>query len=318
MSFLRSLAGACLLIIATATSAPARADAPPPATDPSTVVASQGGVTVTFGDIDAFAQRMAPKERPVFFNNPKRLETLITNLLLQKQLANEAEKEGLGNDPLVKAQIELASDDVLAKARMEKLRDSVKVPSMATLAKEDYVGHKEKYVTPGKLEVRQILISTTAHSDEEARTIANTVEKEAKAAPDQFGALVQKYSDEPNKDTSHGLITDARTTRYSPAFTAAANALTLPGEISPVIKTKYGYQILQLVARTSDVQLPFKDVSESITERLKAEYIEKKVSAHTDELRNQKVDANADLVASLRDRFGVAPSLPGTDVPPTP
>jgi len=313
----RWFAGACCLILAVATNAPLHAETPP-ATDPSTVVARQGSTTVTFADIDAFAQRMAPKERPVFFNNPKRLESLVTNLLVQKQLAAEAEKEGLGNDPSVKAQIRLATDDVLAKARMEKLRADVKVPDFKVLAKEDYIAHKEKYVTPGKLEVKQILISAKAHTDEEARSIADTVEKEAKAHPDQFEALVQKYSDEQNKDTSHGLVMDARTTRYTPAFTDAANALKVPGEISPVVKTKYGYQILQLVARTSDVQRPFDEVRDSIIERLTAEYIEKKMSAHTDELRNQKIDANAELVASLRDRYGVAPSVPDNEVPPSP
>lgn len=330
MLFLRSLAAASCFLIAVATSASAYAQTPAaaapapassakaPAADPASVVATQGGVTVTFADIDAFAQRMPAKERPIFFNNPKRLESLITNLLLQKQLAKEAEKEGLGNDPAIKAQIALATDDVLAKAQMEKLRDNVKLPNFTTLAKEDYLGHKEKYVTPGKLEVRQILISNKSRSDDEAKALADTVEKEAKAHPDQFVALVEKYSDEPNKEVSHGLLTDARTTRYSPAFTDAANSLKVPGEVSAVVKTKVGYQILQLVTRTSDVPLPFKDVSDQIIERLKSEYIEKKVSTHTDELRNQKIDANADYVASLRDRYGAAPSVPDTAVAPTP
>lgn len=316
MQSFRWFAAVCCLVAAmTANAAPPAAT---PTTDPNAVIARQADATVTFADVDAFAQRMAPKERPVFFNNPKRLEMLITNLLLQKQLAAEAEKAGLEKDPLVKAQIELATDDVLAKARMEKLRADVKVPDFNTLAREEYIAHKEKYVTPGKFEVRQIQISTKSRTDEEAKAIADTVEKEAKAHPDQFEALVEKYSDDPNKDVRHGLITDARTTRYPPAFLQAANALKVPGEISPVVKTKDGYQVLQLVARTSDVQQSFNDVRASIIERLSSEFIEKKVAAHTDELRNQKIDANADLVASLRDRFGVAPSVPDTAVPPTP
>ena len=91
MMFPRWFAGACCLILAVAMNAPLHAETPP-ATDSSTVVARQGNATVTLGDIDAFAQRMAPKERPVFFNSPKRLESLITSLLVQKQLAEEAIK----------------------------------------------------------------------------------------------------------------------------------------------------------------------------------------------------------------------------------
>jgi len=80
---------------------------------------------------------------------------------------------------------------------------------------------------------------------------------------------------------------------------------------SPIIRE-------MLVARTSDVQQSFKDVRDSIIERLSSEYVEKKVGTHTDELRNQKIEANADLVASLRDRFGVAPNVPDTSVTPSP
>jgi parvulin-like peptidyl-prolyl isomerase len=305
---------ACCSIMALAAISMASADTPP-ATDASTVIAKQGSTTVTLGDVDAFAQRMSAGDRPVFFNNPKRLEALITNLLLQKQLAAEARTAGLDKDASVKAQIDLAADDVLAKARVQALRDNAKLPDFSALAKEEYIAHKEKYVTPGKLEVKAVLISTKQHSDEEAKTIAQTVEKEAKAHPDQFEALVEKYSDEPNKSETHGLMRDVRNNRAVPSLAEAANALKVPGEISPVVKTKYGYHVLQLVARTSDVQQPFDDVRAGIVEQLRSTFLEKAVSKHTDELRNQHVDANPELVASLRDRFGTAPTPPEADVP---
>ena len=89
---------------------------------PSTVVATQGSAIVTLSDIDAFATRIPEKERPGFFDNPNRLETLITQILLQKQLAAEARKQGLDQKPSVRNEIEMQTDEVLSRARMQQLK----------------------------------------------------------------------------------------------------------------------------------------------------------------------------------------------------
>ena len=280
-----------------------------PATDaaklpPDTVVARQGSATVTLADVDAFAQKIDEKDRAGFFNSPKRLESMVSNLLVQRMLAAEAVKEGLDKDPSVQSQIKLADEELLAKARMQRLRSELKLPDFDQLAREEYLGHKEKYVREGKLDVKHILISGDKRSDADARALAEEVRKEALAHPDQFDALVDKYSEDPSKDQNHGLMQDARSKQYVPAFSAAAQALKIPGEISPLVHTKFGYHILKLVTRTSDTPLKFEDVKPQIVEDLRAAYINKAVSKHTDELRNQHLDANPELIASLRDRYG--------------
>ena len=286
------------------------AEAPPPAAKlpADTVVARQGTAVVTLADIDAFAQRMDEKQRPGFFDSPKRLEALITNLLTQRQLAAEADKAGLDKDPSVQAQVRLATEDVLGKARMEHMRAELKLPDFSKLAREEYLGHKEKYVTPGQLDVKHILIATDKHSDDEARALAEQVRAEAVAHPGHFDALVEKYSEDPSKAQNNGLMTEAGSKRYVASFSSAALALKVPGEISPVVKTKFGYHVIELVKRTSDEPLKFEAVRDQIVEQLRSSYIDKAVKEHVDELRNQHMDANADAVASLRDRYGSVPT----------
>lgn len=271
---------------------------------PDTVVAQQGTATVTLADVDAFAQKIEDKQRAGFFNSPKRLESMISNLLLQRQLAAEAVKAGLDKDPSVQGQIRLADEDVLAKARMQRVRADIKLPDFNQLAREEYVGHKEKYVRQGSLDVKHILISTEKHNDAEAKALADQVRAEAAAHPDQFDALVEKYSEDPSKDQNHGLMRDARSKQYVPTFSQAAQSLKVPGEISQPVHTKYGYHVLKLVTRTSDTPLKFDEVKDTLVEQLRTEYINKSVKTHADELRNLPMNANADVVASLRDRYG--------------
>ena len=308
MSSNRRIASLCLLSCAIAAVAVA-ADGPVPGSPPAdTVIATQGTTKLTFGDVDAFAARIEERQRPTFFNSPKRIETLVSNLLVTRQLATEAGKEGLEKDPAVQAQIRIATEEILSKARVDQLQKTLKLPDFEKLAKEEYIGHREKYVITGKLDVEHVLISTEKHGDDEAKSIADDVRKQAVAHPDQFDALIEKYSEDPSKSANHGLMTDASSKRYVPPFSAAAQALKVPGEISPVIKTKFGYHVLKLVTRTSDMPQTFDAVKASIVDQLRSDYITKQVSRHTDELRNAHIDANPELIASLRDRYGVAPT----------
>ncbi|MET0230153.1 MAG: peptidylprolyl isomerase [Rhodanobacteraceae bacterium] len=310
MSSTRRIASLCLLSCAVVAAVSFAADAPvagAPSSD--TVIATQGTAKLTFGDIDAFAARMEERQRPGFFNSPKRLENLVSTLLVTRQLATEAEQEGLEKDPAVQAQIRIATEEILSRARMEHMRSELKLPDFNKLAKEQYVGHKEKYAVPARIDVKHVLISTDKHTDEEAKTIAEDVQKQAAANPGDFDALVEKYSEDTSKPANHGLMPDVTTKRYAAPFAAAAAALKVPGEISPVVKTKFGYHVVKLVTRTSESPQTFEQAKPQIVEQLRTDYITKQLSEHTDTLRNGHIDANPELIASLRDRYGAPPSV---------
>src|SRR5690606_28682439 len=120
----------------------------------------------------------------------------------------------LDKDPSVQAQIRISNEEILSKAAVEHYRAQLKEPDFSQLAHEEYIGHKEKYVKPGRLDVKHVLISVDKHSDEEAKKLADDVRKQAVENPDQFDALVEKYSEDPSKAQNHGLMTEAGSKRY--------------------------------------------------------------------------------------------------------
>lgn len=315
MSSTRRSLGLCLVLgISAATASHAQSnDASTSTGAPSTVVAKQGTAIVTLTDIDAFAVRIPEKERPGFFDNPQRLENLILQLLSQKQLAAEARKANLDQTPAVRSQIDMATDEVLSRARMENLKAGIKVPDFETRAKEEYVGHKDVYVVPGDLTVQHVLIATKTRDDKDAKALAETVAKEAKAHPDQFDALVEKYSDDDSKSSNKGVMKGVTNATFVASFVDASKALKNPGDISAPVKTKYGYHVIKLVSRTPDQQQTFAQVHDRIVEGLKADYVNRTVQKHVDEIHNQHIDANEALVASLRTRYGArTPADPTT------
>lgn len=270
---------------------------------PDGVIAQQGGAQVTMQDIDAYAQRIPEADRAGFFDSPKRIESVIMSLLLQKQLAAEARAEKLDSDAGVKNQINLAIDDTLARAATEHFRKSLKQPDFEALAQEYYLSHKSEFVVHGAVDVEHVLVSNKERGDTEAKARVGEVEAAARAHPDQFAALVEKYSDDQSKKDNHGLITDAASGKTVGPFAEAAKALKKPGDVSPVTKTEYGYHVLKLVARKPDTQRSLADVHDALIEKLRNDFIERQTKDHSNELRGKPLDANPDLVAAVRTRF---------------
>ena len=271
---------------------------------PSTNVASRGGVAVTLEDVDAFAEKIPPEKRAGFFASPTRIEKAIDNLLMTKQLAAEARAAKLDKDPVIARQMELAADEALALARRQQFDREIKVPDMSQLAREEFLAHKDKYVKHGESVVEHILIDTKTRSDADAQTLAQDIRQRAQAAPDTFEALVQQYSDDPSKVENHGKLPDAANPKiYDGDFVAAVVKLHQPGEISPVVKTSYGYHIIKLLTRTSDMVPSFDQAKEQIVKELSTAYIEKASRAHSSALAEQPLELNGELVRSLQTRY---------------
>jgi peptidyl-prolyl cis-trans isomerase C len=157
----------------------------------------------------------------------------------------------------------------------------------------------------GTVIVEHVLVSTKdrPRSDAEAKALIGKVETQAKAHPDKFEDLVAEYSDDPSKAKNNGRIPNATSPKMAPAFAEAANNLHTPGEISPVVKTEFGYHVLKLIGRTPDAQTPFESVHDRIVAQLKNNRIDEEMTQYTNEFRGKPLQANPDVVASLRTRY---------------
>lgn len=284
---------------------------------PSAVLASQGGESLTLADMDAFANRIPVDKRAGFFNSPVRINGVISNLLLQKQLAAEARTSGMAHSLKGDDNAAPETDEDVAKTWLQSFRANVKVPDLSELAAEEYSAHKENYVTRGKLTVKDVLISAQVRGKTEAMTIADAVETDAKANPDQFDKLVEKYSDDPDKAVTNGVLEQlGEKGKYPQELTKAAKALDKVGDISPVISTPGGFHVMKLVERVPDEQRSFAAAKADIIARLSNEFVENAVKDHVDQLRNRLMTADPDLVASLRTRYGNLQAIPENEHAP--
>jgi peptidyl-prolyl cis-trans isomerase SurA len=106
-----------------------------------------------------------------------------------------------------------------------------------------------------KLQLNQLIIYPKASRDIEKLAIdeLNEYKRQVEAGQKKFELLAQFYSDDPGSKDKGGEIdlnrNDAK--QWDPVFFATAFRLK-DGQVSPVIKSKTGYHIIQMISRNGD------------------------------------------------------------------
>jgi peptidyl-prolyl cis-trans isomerase D len=110
-----------------------------------------------------------------------------------------------------------------------------------------YAAHQKEYATPEQVKTRHILITSAAGADAKtdaaAKAKAQDILKQIKAGGN-FAELAKQNSQDPGSKDSGGELPLISTSGLDPAYAKAAMALN-PGQTSDVVKSAFGYHIIQ-------------------------------------------------------------------------
>jgi peptidyl-prolyl cis-trans isomerase D len=133
-----------------------------------------------------------------------------------------------------------------------------------------YQGHQKDYQVPDEVKVRHILIKVPAGADAKtdaaAKQKAEDLLKQIKGGAD-FAALAKANSDDPGSKEQGGELGMIQRGVTVPAFEKAAFDLQ-PGKTSDVIKTQFGYHILQVEEKQTAHLKPLEEVKAQIVATL--------------------------------------------------
>jgi peptidyl-prolyl cis-trans isomerase C len=136
-----------------------------------------------------------------------------------------------------------------------------------------YAEHKERFKQPEEVHARHILVKLEEGADEaaiaSAKERAEALLKEAKAPGADFEELARTKSEGPSAPRGGDLGFFPRD-RMVPEFSQAAFAMK-PGQISDVVRTSFGFHIIQVVDKREAKDLSFDEVREGIEMQLKPE-----------------------------------------------
>lgn len=157
---------------------------------------------------------------------------------------------------------------------LEGLRASSK-PTQREVQRS-YTDNLELYSTPEQVRASHILLKTAGKKEEEVKAKAEQVLKELKAGGD-FGALAKKYSEDEASAKLGGDLDFFSKGKMVPEFDEAAFKLQ-PGEMSDVVKTQYGFQIVKVTDKKAASTRTLDQVRPQIVDQLTWERAQSKAA----------------------------------------
>jgi parvulin-like peptidyl-prolyl isomerase len=227
-------------------------DPPPAEPNPQQVVARVNQVVITYGQFRARLEGLQRERGPV---RPEQFRDVLRGMIQEEILVQDAAAEGLEQDVAVKARLEQARRQVLIQELLAR-----KVLALAQVtddeARKMYEDNKPLFSTE-TVRVSHIMVKT--HGEAEA------ILKELQAGKD-FAELAKAKSQDTGSAEKGGDLGVLKSGQTVPEFEEEAFRLR-EGELSPVIKTQYGYHVLKGGAHAAVVQ-PFDEVKDQIRKSL--------------------------------------------------
>jgi peptidyl-prolyl cis-trans isomerase C len=288
--------------VALAQDKPAAAPAPaaPTTAGDDPVVISAPGVQVHKSEFEN-ALKTLPAEYQQFAQGPGKKQ-FAEDYVRMKLLAAQGIQAGLDKDPEVVSQLALMRENLVANAELKKLDAAVKLTD-ADL-KAYYDTHKSDYE---QVHARHILIAFKGSpaaqqgkpelTDEQAKAKAEEIRKQLLAGAN-FEELAKKESDDTGSGSHGGDLGSFGHNQMVPEFEKAAFEAKV-GEITPVVKTQYGYHIIKV---ESHDYTPFDQVKGTIEK-----------TVHQDKIKQALDDLKAK--ATFNEAYFVPPAPPAKPAP---
>jgi peptidyl-prolyl cis-trans isomerase SurA len=142
----------------------------------------------------------------------------------------------------------------MAQGMRNKIVEGIKITPTEVKEYYDRIPKDSLFFYETELQIGTIVVYPKASRDIELLAIdeLNEYKQEVESGRKKFETLASLYSDDPGSKDKGGMYQINRLEKqWDPTFLAAAFRLK-DGQISPVIKTKFGYHIIQMVSRNGD------------------------------------------------------------------
>jgi peptidyl-prolyl cis-trans isomerase C len=237
------------------------------------VIVKIGDTEITQSYLDTLIAEIPPMYRAQW-SSPAGKKRLIQRIIELKLFSHEAHKLGLDNNPVVKMKLQGAEEQVLAAEYLKYMEDQITISEEQM--KDYYEKNKDKYVQKEQIKARHILLKT----EEDAKE----VQKELKEGKD-FVELAKEKSTGPSKNKGGDLGWFPRG-RMVPEFEKVAFSLK-KGEISDIVKTKFGYHIIKVEDKKEEKPQSYEEVKDQIKNQLKKQQIHIQKEANKNRLEKE-------------------------------
>lgn len=245
-----------------------------PAADP--VVMKVGSTEIRKTEFE-HALSALPAEYQAYASGPGKRE-FAEDYLRLRMLAEEAQKGGLQNDAKVQSQLKLLRENALANAQIEKMRTTIQISEADLKA-----AYEQRKDTLERARARHILIAFEGSPAAPAEGVLDEAAAKAKAEQlraqiaggADFAQLAQAESHDTGSGAAGGDLGEFSRGQMVPEFDKAVFEAKA-GELTPLVRTQFGYHIIQVQERNL---VPLETVKEQLETQLRQEKLETMIEA---------------------------------------
>lgn len=251
------------------------------------VLAEVNGAVITTADYNKELETLPPYLKPMTETAEGKKELLDT-MVVRELILQQAGKDGIDKSQAVADKLEELKKRVVVEAFLKK-----KVEEQAKIGdaelQEFYNKNKDKFKTGDQVQASHILVKTEAE--------AQDVLKQLKAGG-KFEELAKKHSIDAAAAKGGDLGWFGKGAML-PEFEKAVFALK-EGDISGIVKTKFGYHIIKLTGKRPAGIRPFDEVKEQLKAAILPEKQQEVFKKLKEDLKkNAKFSIKEDVLKSL-------------------
>ena len=211
------------------------------------------------------------EKQNAIISHPKRYQKFIENRWIEQNLIHQVKKGALPNSmPDMDVLMNLVRQTTIAKAMIERLAEAQK-PSLDVESKNRYQSNLSAYKMPDQVKASHILIKAENRTDEEAKKLAEKIRELAVSGKQDFESLAEQYSEDPSVSVNHGNLGFFKRGQMTKPFEDAAFSLINSGQISPVVKSQFGYHVIRLEKKRIGKIKSFQAVKQKLKKNILAE-----------------------------------------------
>ena len=178
-----------------------------------------------------------------------------------------------------------------------------------------YNAHLADYKTDEEVKTRHILVSVAAGADAATDAAAKAKAQDALKqlqAGGNFADLAKKFSDDPGSKDQGGELPMMPTSGLDPAYAKAAMALS-PGQTSSLVRSQFGYHIIQTEQKQAAGTKPLADVKDTISQLLSQQKAGSAEQTFATQLANEAGKGGLDKAAAAHGLKPVTTDYIGKD-----
>jgi len=236
------------------------------------VVATLGDSQITRLDLEAAIAGAPPAQRRGILTDRSRIEQILEVISLRRATLEHAQlDQHLSTDQI--AQIRRDTElTALGTLYLSQQLADLPAPDLDALSLASYTENQATYVAPETVSVTHILIGNEDRTDQEALALATELRAQLAEDPTLFAAFVAEHSDDPVKGRNKGKYPRFPRGKMVPPFEQWAFNTTESGQISPPVKTRFGYHLIRFDSREAERPLEYTEVSERLKVQAKQNY----------------------------------------------